>query len=222
MHHCWTSYRVFPSYAHQHTIYAIMPERTRDDRFFDTVIRISSNRKTTAWLNRRRRNTCFTLGETFRPKAWTSRQCAEDTGIRLVTAHSGWHGEAKAKLIGQARAVLMPTLYVEPFGYVAIEAQMCGTPIITTDWGAFVETVEHGVTGFRCRTAAEFAAAVQMAPKLDRAAIRAAAIKRFSVAAVAKQYASYFQFIWNVHENDGYYSRDAFRDTTFPWLSEQP
>jgi len=221
--HCWTSYRVFPSYAHQHAIYAIMPERTRDDRFFDTVIPHFIEPEHYGLAEPPKEDYLLYLGRDVPAKGiGLARHCAEDTGLRLVTAHSGWHGKAKAKLIGQARAVLMPTLYVEPFGYVAIEAQMCGTPVITTDWGAFVETVEHGVTGFRCRTAAEFAAAVRMAPKLNRTAIRDAAIKRFSVAAVAKQYASYFQFIWNVHKNGGYYSRDAFRDTTFPWLSEQP
>ncbi len=219
--HCWTSYRVFPSYAHQHTLYATMPEQTRDSRFFDTVIPHFVEPEHYA-LAEQPEDYLLYLGRDVPAKGIDlARRCAEDTGLRLVMAHSGWQGPAKAKLLGQARAVLMPTLYVEPFGYVAIEAQMCGTPVIATDWGAFVETIEPGVTGFRCRTAAEFAAAARMAPKLDRAAIRAAAIRRFSVAAVAKQYASYFQFVWNVHENGGYYSRDAFRNT-FPWLSEQP
>ena len=36
--HCWAPYRVFPSYAHQHTIYAQQPDFTAKNRFFDTVI----------------------------------------------------------------------------------------------------------------------------------------------------------------------------------------
>lgn len=60
--------------------------------------------------------------------------------------------QLKAKVIGQAEAVLVNTQYVGPFEGVHIEAAMCGTPVITTDWGVFAETVIQGVTGFRTRT----------------------------------------------------------------------
>jgi glycosyltransferase involved in cell wall biosynthesis len=51
-------------------------------------------------------------------------------------------------LLGNARAVLAPSLWDEPFGYVNVEAMACGTPVIAYSRGANSEVVEHGVTGF--------------------------------------------------------------------------
>lgn len=64
--------------------------------------------------------------------------------------------EQRNKLMGRAKAVFVPTLYLEAFGGVNVEAQLCGTPVITTDFGVFPETVINGVTGFRCHTLQDF------------------------------------------------------------------
>jgi len=40
----------------------------------------------------------------------------------------------RAELMGGAIAVIAPSMFPEPFCLVVIEAQMCGTPTITTDW----------------------------------------------------------------------------------------
>ena len=56
--------------------------------------------------------------------------------------------QQKSALLGQARALLMPILWEEPFGIVMAEAMACGTPVIGFSRGAVPEVVEHGVTGF--------------------------------------------------------------------------
>lgn len=85
----------------------------------------------------------------------------------------GWADPKKrAYLMGHAKAVLMPTIYLEPFGGVAVEAQICGTPVITANTGAFPETVIQGVTGFRCDTFQDYVDAVSKVDALDPKVIR--------------------------------------------------
>ena len=98
------------------------------------------------------------------------------------------------EVLGKAKAIFVPTIYIEPFGGVAVEAMLCGTPVICTDWGAFTETVIDEVTGFRCHTMEEFREAALLAPNLDREKIREYA-KKFSTDNVRWQYEKYFNRI---------------------------
>jgi glycosyltransferase involved in cell wall biosynthesis len=54
----------------------------------------------------------------------------------------------KAKFLGNARALLFPIDWPEPFGLVMIEAMACGTPVIAFDRGSVSEVVDDGITGF--------------------------------------------------------------------------
>ena len=114
-------------------------------------------------------------------------------------------GRERSPYLGRARALLMPTEFTEPFGGVAVEAMMCGTPAITTDWGAFTETVEDGVTGFRCRTLGDFLAALDRAPELDRAYIAARARGLYGFPRVAAMYDRVFRQIRDL-SGAGWYS----------------
>ncbi|HEY0166081.1 MAG TPA: glycosyltransferase family 4 protein [Jatrophihabitans sp.] len=53
-----------------------------------------------------------------------------------------------AGLLGAADLVVVPSLY-EPFGMVALEAQLAGAPVAVSDTGGLAELVEPGRTGLR-------------------------------------------------------------------------
>lgn len=112
--------------------------------------------------------------------------------------------EKRAELLGGAKAVFMPTLYIEPFGGVACEAMLCGTPVISTDWGAFTETIQQGMTGYRCRSLADFIDAAEKAPDLDRKKIRKYAM-RYTTDTIKWEYDSYFRRLANLR-GDGWYT----------------
>lgn len=112
----------------------------------------------------------------------------------------------RSVLMRKASVLLVPTYYLEPFGGVAVEAMLCGTPVVTSDWGAFPETVNHGVTGFRCRTFAEFCDGVQAASCLEPIECRNWAVERYSLKAVAPQYQRYFERLETLW-TDGWYAK---------------
>lgn len=101
--------------------------------------------------------------------------------------------EERGELMSKAVALFCPTLYVGPFEGVSVEANMCGTPVITTDWGSYTENVIEGFNGFRCKSMADFRRAMDLAHHVDRQAIREWTIDRFSTEAVAQKYEEYFE-----------------------------
>jgi glycosyltransferase involved in cell wall biosynthesis len=109
---------------------------------------------------------------------------AEYLGALSDTERNEW--------VSKASAIICPTLYLEPFGSMAVEAQFCGTPVISTDFGAFVETVEQGRTGYRCTYMGEFVKAFSDVRQLDPSYIRARAENLYSLDAAAAAYRRYF------------------------------
>lgn len=104
-------------------------------------------------------------------------------------------GAKKAELLGNAKALLSPTIYLEPFGGVVAEAALCGTPAITTDWGCYHETVEHGKTGYRARNFTEISQYIDEVDSLDPVYISNRAQSLWSTSIVGQQYHDYFQRI---------------------------
>lgn len=119
-------------------------------------------------------------------------------------------GRERSEFLGNARAVIMPSVFTEPFGGVAVEAQMCGTPAITTTYGAFLETVEDEMTGFRCHTLGDFLAAIDRAPELDRLMIAHRARTMYGYDRVKKMYDRAFKQIQDLRDTGWYSQRSTF------------
>jgi glycosyltransferase involved in cell wall biosynthesis len=118
------------------------------------------------------------------------------------------HGKDRAKLLGKAAAVICASEYLEPFCGSCVEAQLCGTPVITTNFGAFVETVEHAKSGYRCRTLGDFLAALNLVGFLDREYISKRARALYSLETVGGIYDMIFKQIQD-QARLGWYSKES-------------
>ena len=110
--------------------------------------------------------------------------------------------EKRSELMGKARGVFVPTVYLEAFGGVNVEAQLCGTPVITTDFGVFPETVVHAQTGYRCSTLNDFVKAAIDVERLQPLTIRAHA-ERYLMSTVQWEFQKYWDDLYNVHLSIG-------------------
>lgn len=217
-HHTFAQHRVFESYAWMHSVYAAEKTSDRDGIWFDDVVHPFFNPRDFR-VSHEKEDYLLYMGRMIDRKGVNiAVEIAQACGRRLIGAGPGtppkgmeYVGEVgveeRARLLARAHAVLMPTVYIEPGGNVAIEAMASGTPVITTDWGVFTETVKPGRTGFRCRTLQEFVDAVRNVGELDRPhAIRTYAISKFSLDVIGAEYERYFKRLSTLWGN-GWYER---------------
>ncbi len=105
-----------------------------------------------------------------------------------VELHENVPHAMKVDLLGRACAMIFPIRWPEPFGLVMVEAMACGTPVVTTNWGAAPELVDNGVTGIRADGDDDLVAAIATARTLSPAACRARVETLFSAAAMVRGY----------------------------------
>lgn len=222
----FSRYKVFESYAHMHKIYGSQ-HVDRDGDYYDCVIPNSFDprdfpygsgsgdyylyigrlikRKGIGIANavcRELGTKLFIAGQGVKEWDPTKQRLVTEEGETFEGSHVHYVGYAdvakRAQLMGEAKAVFVPTKYLGPFEGVNVEAQMTGTPVITTDFGCFNETVEHGLSGYRCHTHEQFVWAAKNAPSLDRNVIRERALRLYSTEKAAQMYEEFFYQLSNL------------------------
>ena len=91
-------------------------------------------------------------------------------------------------LLLEARALILPIRWEEPFGMVLIEAMSKGTPVVALRRGAVPEVVLHGRTGMICDDEADLPDALHEVSSLDPTEIAEHVRTSFSVPLMASRY----------------------------------
>lgn len=227
----FANFKVFESYAHMHWVYG----RLNDDngKFYDSVIPnyfdlndfdLQTNKEDYyLFIGRliQRKGVEIAVEATRRlgKKLIMAGQGVAEKGRGYIVAEDGMRYEGdhiehigsvepeeRSRLMGGAIATFVPTTYIEPFGGVSIESMLCGTPVIASDFGAFTETVIPDVSGYRFRTIGEATRAADLAKSLDPSDIRKYAVNNFSTEVVKWKYDNYFEQIFDLYNNGGFYS----------------
>jgi glycosyltransferase involved in cell wall biosynthesis len=206
----------FESYAWMHHVYGIRD--IGDGRAFDQVIPNFFDASQFSVTRKPRCDYVLFIGRIIKRKGPdVAAEIAKRIGVKLLVAGPGAKEVTKGRIVGaddvviegdvehvgsvgfaernelmsNAAATIVPTVYIEPFGGVAVEAMLAGCPVVASDWGSFTEIVTPDV-GARFRTPKQGAEAFARVQSLKRKDIRQAAKDRYSQAAVGPMFMRWF------------------------------
>lgn len=135
-----------------------------------------------------------------------------DSAVPNLKYKSPIHGKQRSEFLGDCVAFIHPVKYLEPFGCGPVEAQLCGTPVICSDWGGMGETIEQYKTGLRCHTLADYCHGIQMAldGKFNRKYIRERSANLYDMYKLAYNYEYIFKSVLDIYNptKNGWYSPD--------------
>lgn len=94
----------------------------------------------------------------------------------------------KPEFLGNARAMLFPIDWPEPFGIVMIESMACGTPVLAFRNGSVPEVIDDGISGFIVDSEEEAVSVLQRTVNMDRRQVRRRFEERFSATRMAEDY----------------------------------
>jgi predicted SAM-dependent methyltransferase/glycosyltransferase involved in cell wall biosynthesis len=117
---------------------------------------------------------------------------------KQIVLHLDSPQHEKVAAMQNARCLLMPSNFKEPWGLVAAEAMACGTPVVALNDGAISEVVENGVSGWVCKTKNDMKQIVASGEILIKPAACRTRGEKFSLEIMAEKYEElYKQIIYN-------------------------
>jgi len=96
--------------------------------------------------------------------------------------------ETKVAYLRDAKALLLPEMWDEPFGLIVLEANVSGTPVIATKVGALPEIIVDGKTGFLCGSVKEMKECIGKESEIDPETCREHVLKNFTAERMTKDY----------------------------------
>ncbi|GCE17922.1 glycosyltransferase family 4 protein [Dictyobacter kobayashii] len=121
----------------------------------------------------------------------------------------------KLELLSQARALLNPIQWEEPFGVAMIEAMALGCPVISFQRGAAAEIISHGHTGFLAHDTSDITHYMSRIHELDRHAVREHVERYFSAQVMTEKYLTVYANVIAAHT---YGTLSTSPVATQPWL----
>ena len=221
-------YRIFESYAIMHAYMGNKAAKTATNNFwYDAVIPNAFNLNEFAFSKSKHDFFLFLGRATGAKGLHIATDIAAKIKTKLVVAGQTeqWTpdtefveyvgvvgpGERK-KLLRRAKATICASTFLEPFCGVQIESMISGTPVISSNWGAFTEYNKQGATGFRCRTFEQFLWAANNIKQINPKVCKAWG-EEFSLEKIAPLYTDYFQSIKDIYGGKGWYEPRADRKT---------
>jgi glycosyltransferase involved in cell wall biosynthesis len=101
------------------------------------------------------------------------------------------------EMLAEARCLIMPIRWNEPFGMVMIEAMASGTPVVALRLGAVPEVVRDGVTGWIRDHPSELPDALLRVGELDPGACTAYVHANFGADLMARRYERVYRSVIN-------------------------
>jgi glycosyltransferase involved in cell wall biosynthesis len=229
----FAQHRIFESYEWMHYVYGT-EKKINTPHLYDAVIPNYYDLNDFVYKEEKEDYFFFIGRPTFLKGLDIAAKTVEHLGVKLIVAGQGEppvkskniefvgvvNIEERARLMSSAKATFVPTLYLEPFGSVVIESLLCGTPVISTDFGAFPSLIPHGKVGYRCRTLEQFIWAAKNIVNIKPSDCREWAVKNFSMERVRKMYEEYFSMVHYMWADEkGWYRKDDAR-AELDWLNK--